>query len=88
MINDLIGLNFLQTINLLAMKTGIIVLVIGFVLNYIINRRRFNRRSVAGVQLFKSYEHAFAIRIIEQLGKWLAIILMLFGVLQMLVSYK
>lgn len=47
------------------MKTGIILLIIGFALNYTINRRRFNRRSITGVELFRSYEQALFIRGIE-----------------------
>lgn len=47
------------------MKIGIILLIIGFALNYTVNRRRFNRRSITGVELFRSYEQALFIRGIE-----------------------
>ncbi|WP_313101705.1 molybdenum ABC transporter permease [Epilithonimonas sp.] len=54
-------------------------LVLGFILKYWINRRRFNRRGAAGIEGFNSYESALWIKMLERLGKWLAYALILFG---------
>jgi len=46
---------------------AIILLAIGLSLRYIIGRRRFNRRGVAGLQHFKSYVVALIVMFIEKL---------------------
>ncbi|SDH50035.1 hypothetical protein [Mucilaginibacter gossypii] len=45
---------------------SIILLVIGVSIRYIIGRRRFNRRGVAGLPHFKSYEAALLTTYIER----------------------
>lgn len=60
---------------------AILSLIIGFGLIYWINRRKFYRRNVAGLEGFSSFEASVFIRFIERLGKWLAYILILFSVL-------
>lgn len=54
-------------------------LVIGLILNYSINRRRFNRRNSSGLQQFSSYESSVLTRFIETIGKFIAILLMAVG---------
>ncbi|MDM1381927.1 hypothetical protein HX038_16555 [Myroides odoratimimus] len=66
---------------------SILSLIIGFGLIYWINRRKFYRRNVAGLEGFSSFEASVFIRFIERLGKWLAYILILFSVLLFLL-YK
>jgi hypothetical protein len=44
---------------------AIILLAVGLLLRYIIGKRRFNRRGVAGLQYFKSYGVAVITTIIE-----------------------
>ncbi|MDR2223135.1 MAG: hypothetical protein LBE34_10405 [Flavobacteriaceae bacterium] len=60
---------------------AIIFLFIGIALIYWINRRKFYRRNVAGLEGFSSFEASVFIRFIERLGKWLAYTLILFSVL-------
>jgi len=60
---------------------AIVFLLLGFLLRYWINRRKFNRRGVAGLEGFSSYEKAIAIQFLERLGKILSIFLILIGIL-------
>jgi len=60
---------------------AILSLIIGFGIIYWINRRKFYRRNVAGLEGFSSFETSVFIRFLERLGKWLAYILILFNVL-------
>jgi len=46
---------------------AIILLTIGLSLRYIIGKRRFNRRGIAGLQQFRSYKHALMVCFIERL---------------------
>ncbi|SMO72307.1 hypothetical protein SAMN06265171_105219 [Chryseobacterium rhizoplanae] len=48
---------------------GIVFLLLGFGLRYWINRRKFNRRNVAGLEGFSNYEKATFINFIERIGK-------------------
>ncbi len=58
---------------------GITPVVIGIVLIYWIGRRKFYRRSMTGAEGFSSYESSLVIRFIERLGKWIAYILIIIG---------
>lgn len=60
---------------------GIIALVSGIGLRYWINRRKFYRRNVAGLEGFSSYEKSVAVRFLERIGKLVAYVLILFGIL-------
>ncbi len=46
---------------------AIILLAIGLLLRYIIAKRRFNRRCIAGMQYFKSYWVALVTTILERI---------------------
>lgn len=63
---------------------GTISLVGGLVLRYWINRRKFYRRSMTGSEGFSSYEKSVIITFIERIGKWVAYILIIFGILSFL----
>jgi len=58
---------------------GVLLFIMGALIRYAVNRRRFNRRGVAGLQCFKSYEHATLITFIEKTGMLLAIIMLVVG---------
>ena len=58
---------------------GITPVVIGIALIYWIGRRKFYRRSMTGAEGFSSYESSIVIRFIERLGKWVAYILIIIG---------
>lgn len=72
------------------MKTLIIqhiqlpLLAIGFFLRYLIGRRRFNRRSMAGLQHFKSYPNALLTLTIESVGKLFANALIVVAIIMLL----
>ncbi len=56
-----------------------LIFATGFALNFYINRRKFNRRNVAGLETFGSYEKALATTIAEKIGKFLGLALMIIG---------
>jgi uncharacterized membrane protein len=60
---------------------GIILVVLGYVLRYMMNRRAFNRRNAAGVEQFKSFEAATGTRFLEGAGRLLATVLIFGGVI-------
>lgn len=60
---------------------GIIALALGIGLIYWINRRKFYRRNVAGLEGFSSFETSVFVRFMERIGKWLAYGLLLLGIL-------
>ena len=63
---------------------GIIALVLGIALIYWINRRKFYRRNVAGLEGFSSYEKSVLVRFLERVGKWIAYALIIYGVISIL----
>lgn len=60
---------------------GIVLIVIAIGLIYWINRRRFYRRSAAGVEMFSGYNTAIIVRFMERIGKWVAYALIIIGLL-------
>jgi uncharacterized membrane protein YsdA (DUF1294 family) len=56
---------------------AIMVLIPGILLFFWINKRKFKRRNVAGLEGFSSYEKSLFIRILEGIGKWIAYALIL-----------
>lgn len=71
---------------LLGKVAGILMLVAGLVLNFIISKRRFNRRSITGIQVYRSYEHSLTTRWAERIGRFIAISLILIGIMVLLGS--
>lgn len=64
-----------------ALVIGIIALVLGLGLRYWINRRKFYRRSPIGGEGFSSYEKSVVIRLVERIGKLVALALIILGLL-------
>jgi len=60
---------------------SILSLLSGFGLRYWINRRKFYRRSPLGGEGFSSYEKSVIVSFLERTGKWIAFILIVFGLL-------
>ena len=58
---------------------GLAMLAAGFTVNYIIARRRFNRRSMTGLEGFKSFEDAWLTRLAEKFGSLVAKLFVLIG---------
>jgi hypothetical protein len=50
-----------------SLTTGILLTAIGLFIRYHINRRRFNRRSITGLQQFASYHRFILTVIVERL---------------------
>lgn len=46
---------------------GIFFVILGFVIRYKINKRRFNRRGPSDLQQFKNYQQAWLITLIEKI---------------------
>jgi hypothetical protein len=59
---------------------GIISLVIAIVLLYWINRRKFYRRNMVGIEGFSSFETSVLVRFLEAIGKLIAFGLIIFGI--------
>ena len=64
----------------LQLVFGIISFVIAIVLLYWINRRKFYRRNMAGIEGFSSFETSVLVRFLEAIGKLLAYALIIFGI--------
>ncbi|OAB30580.1 hypothetical protein SAMN05444395_11161 [Flavobacterium fryxellicola] len=70
-----------------TMVLSSLALLSGFGIRYWINRRKFYRRSPLGAESFSSYEKSVFISFLERTGKWIAYILIIFGLL-LLWSYS
>lgn len=64
-----------------ALVLGILATISGLGLRYWINRRKFYRRSPMGSEGFSSYEKSVFVSFLERTGKWIAYILIIFGLL-------
>lgn len=71
---------------LLTALLGFGSFVIGFVLNYWISKRRFYRRTITGTQVYRSFEHSWSTRFLEGLGRFIAFILIIGGIMVLLGS--
>ena len=60
---------------------GIIILIIGVALRYYINRRRFNRKNGAAVEMFRNFEHKSFVRSLEGVFRLIATLLIIVGFL-------
>jgi len=65
---------------------GILLLLFGLFLRYIIGRRKFNRRSIAGIQGFKSYSYAIITITIEKLANALAMLCILLAIILLIMK--
>jgi hypothetical protein len=64
---------------------GIILIVAGLLLRYIIGRRRFNRRGLGNIQFFNSYLEALIVSAIEWLLDLIGKLALLSGLLLLLI---
>lgn len=65
----------------------LLFIIAALAIRYIIGKRRFNRRGIAGLQHFRSYGHAVIITLLERLALWAANILMLSAVVMAAFKY-
>lgn len=63
---------------------GGIFIIVGLVIRYAIGRRKFNRRTMTGIEGFKSYRRAVTITFAERLARFLANILIIIGIFAIL----
>jgi hypothetical protein len=59
------------------------VFIAGLLINIIIGRRRFNRRGIAGLQMFSSYTKWLIITRLESLFNFIAYLLIIAGIIIM-----
>ncbi|SHH16364.1 hypothetical protein SAMN05444388_107130 [Flavobacterium johnsoniae] len=60
---------------------GIFFVILGFIIRYKINKRRFNRRGTDGLQQFKNYEQAWLVTLIERILMVLSFIIIVTGLI-------
>ena len=60
---------------------GYILILLGATLLYFRRRNKFNRRNVAGVEEFKSFEHSVGNKVLEMGMKIVAYLLIILGVI-------
>lgn len=65
---------------------AIILLTIGLLLRYIIGKRRFNRRGIAGMQYFKFYGVALVTTIIERIVNIIATLMIIGAIILYLIK--
>jgi uncharacterized membrane protein len=66
----------------ITLKTmGYVLILLGAALLYFRRRNKFNRRNVAGVEEFKSFEHSVANRVLEMAMKIVAYLLIILGLI-------
>jgi hypothetical protein len=58
---------------------GVFLVIVGVIIRYKINKRRFNRRGPAGLQHFKNYEQAWLITLFERILMRLSFIMIICG---------
>lgn len=67
--------------------TAIILFLSGFMMKYFVNRRRFNRRTVTGMELFNSYEKAWLTKLIEKLAVLIGTGLIFLGLIILVMNW-
>ncbi|GAB3917174.1 hypothetical protein [Mucilaginibacter boryungensis] len=65
---------------------AIILLTIGFLLRYMIGKRRFNRWGIAGTQYFKSYGVALITIMIERIVNVIATLMIIWAIILYLIK--
>ena len=66
---------------------GIIFLLIGVFIHYQIGKRRFNRRSFAGLQIYSNYLRGLITTTVETLLNLLGILFMVLGLIAIIIGY-
>lgn len=60
---------------------SIILLIMSIVIRYIVKRRRFNRRGVAGLQHFKNYEQEWIITFVKKILMGFSFVIIIFSII-------
>lgn len=64
---------------MITLILAVAMFIPGMLLIFWINKRKFNRRNVAGLEGFSSYEKSLLTRVLEIIGKLIAYALILFS---------
>ena len=64
---------------------GVLLLIAGLFIRYQIGRRRFNRRSITGVQIYSSYIKAILTTIIETLLNIVGALFIVVGIINVII---
>jgi uncharacterized membrane protein len=67
--------------------TGVIVLVAGIAIRYVIAKRVFNRRAVTGMQLFRSCGQSLFTRFLEWIAKLTGTLIIIIGAILLIWHY-
>ena len=65
---------------------GVVLILAGAVIRYKIGKRKFNRRSITGLELFPSYGKGIATRFMESVATIIAKLMILTGILLILAN--
>jgi len=63
------------------MATGVILILISFIIRYWISRRKFYRRTHLGLEAFSSFQKAFATNAFEKLMWVISTLVLIAGIL-------
>lgn len=65
---------------------GVVLVITGIIIRYMIGRNRFNRRSITGVETFSSYERMNLTRLLEWLGSIIGLLLIIGGIIMVVLA--
>ena len=66
---------------------AILFIAAGIYLRFQINKRQFNRRNAAGIEEFQSYGNAYTTQMLEKVGRFVGIFLIIIGILMALTFF-
>lgn len=72
----------------MLLTIGIIALLLGFMFQYWLYRRKFYRRNSSGLEGFSSFEKSAFTRFFEQIVKWISYVLIILGILYIWRYYR
>lgn len=67
--------------DVLFCTVSLVIFLFGFAMRFWVEKRRFHRRGVGGLQQFPSYSKALAVSALERFVKWLSYPVQIFGFL-------
>jgi hypothetical protein len=66
---------------------GIVFILLSIYLSYWRGKRKFNRRNMAGLETFSTYEKSLTTRWLENSASFISILLMVLGIIILLAAY-
>lgn len=71
-----------------AMITGVLFLLFGVLGLYLVSRRQFYRRNVAGVEEFSSHSAMIGAQLLEKVIRIASWLLVVFGIIAVIAAYS